>query len=242
MISVYVNGCSMVFGKDLVKMTPEEEDLPSLNLVAHLKRLRKAWPAQMCARLRELAPGKEFRDSNAGECGSSPQSIFRRTLQDMGRGADDFALIGLTEPQRFEYNEDGGWKQVVLPRDSVKYLPRRVRRFADDVAWYMHQDVPSYEMYAAYTLALQQFFVARGIPYAFVNSLDTTYLTMAMEANPSINLQFDWSCVVPDSMYAMCVRENVPFGSTIHPLERGHQLWGNHVAEHLAKRHPTLVG
>lgn len=241
---LYFNGCSMVFGKDLVPMTMEQEDDPSYP--GHVKRMDLAWPMHT---RRELQRHGMYPHTvvNKACSGASMQRIMRTTFHDLAPvnvPTDDVScvVIGLTEPQRFEYNEEDTWQQVVLVRDSIKYLPRRIRKFSEDVSWYMHQEKPSHEMYLAFILSIQSLCKALGLRWAFAPSLDDDYLTVALRAFPSYRSLLEADHIISGAMYTMCVQRGVPFGSTIHPLHEGHHLWGTHVGKELAELYPSLVG
>ena len=226
-MTIFFNGCSMVYGKDLVQQTIAQENNPEHS--SHYERNKLAWPGVLATRL-----GAGYR--NEAQCGASMDCIHRTTYTKLSPTLDTHAIIGLTEPLRFEFvdPETGGYEQVVLPRGSyLKMYPGAMRRYIEDTAWYQFTDRACLTSYALNLLSLQSFFKSLGIPYFLVNSM-ADYVTPCLEALPWFSAKFDKSCWdSTTSMFELCRSEGVPFGSTVHPLEEGHRLFANHVADML---------
>ena len=223
-MNIFFNGCSMVYGKDLVPQTIEQENDPYDN--SHIVRTRSSWPGVLSASLNAT-------QVNLARCGSSMDCIFRTTYAEFNVNMHSHAIIGLTEPLRFEFfdQDTEKYSQVVLPRGSYKKMyPRSMHRFLEDVAWFFFADHACLTKYALNILAIQYLFKSTGTPYYFVNSL-ADYVTPCIDRLPWFAKQFDSSCWDSStSMFEFCKSEGVPFGSTVHPLQEGHAMFAGHVA------------
>ena len=254
-MNIYANGCSMVWGKDLFPMTMEDENAVPYPTITSIREkchaptsgyeaiMQQCWPS-VFARLVAEATDRGTTLWNSARSGASMARILRTTMSDLCHlsPGETFVLVGLTEPQRFEYwdSNNNRYEQVVLPRGSFKSLPRSVRKHAENTAWYHHQLRPTYELYLTQVLSLQSYLQARGFRYLFVNSLDE-YVEEAKISSHSLYDQIRSGLLMPDSMYNFCQENGYPFGTTVHPLKKGHKAWGEKVYHHAATIYPELA-
>lgn len=228
-MNIFFNGCSMVYGKDLVPQTIEQEN--DLTDETHIARLLEAWPGVLSRALRA-------RSVNYARCGASMDCVVRTTYENINPEFTH-ALIGLTEPLRFEFFDPDvqDYSQVVLPRGSYKRMyPFSKRRFIEDTAWLSFTDYPAMVRYASNILALQMLFKNQGIKHYFVNSLHD-YVTPCIDKLPWFANLFDqtsWDSGT--SMFELCRSEGLPFGSTVHPLHEGHAFFAGHVARLVSEK------
>jgi len=243
MRKIYANGCSMTYGAELNR---EETHVPveALTPKQNAYRLRHSWPGVV-----HQLVGPERQLLNGAIGGAANERIVRTTINDVLRynlGPKDLVLIGWTETERFEYVKGKTWVQQTV---NVRPDWYDEIQFVDDWARLMMGNTDMmWERFLVQVLTVQAFLNERHIPWLMFNALPP----VTIDSFPKIPKHLDhlkaavnahrWLTTMDDMHQCMFNQiKHLPQAKYLHPLEEGHQLWGEIVYAQIRDRLPYAI-
>lgn len=233
-MKLYVNGCSMTFGDELVGSSMDDLKYPEL-------REPKTWSGRLGTFLNFDSVINDARP------GSSNEGIVRRTLEFLGdytnEGNDPkelIVIIGWSSPYRYEFwHDDHEWVQSGIlwePNCVSDYVKKHYKRFLLE----FHSEEYHTARIARQLLLMQTHLKLYNIRHLFFAALED-FNQYPGDLSPKIVNQIDTRNVIWDIPFHRFVKQSgLPRGPKGHPLEEGHRAWAIYLKTKLLHLYPEL--
>jgi lysophospholipase L1-like esterase len=230
---LYVNGCSMTYGYELV------DDPVTHECLDHDYRLKNSWPGLLTQKL-----GFEGLHNDSVPGGSNDR-VLRVTLEWLlthwiGPGKDPaglFVVIGWSDAMRREFYVGGAYRHLIphhdYPDRAVDELNKVYRRHA----W---SEYESAKRFATQILSLQAVLRLYRIPYLFFDAI-TPFGVTAEGARGEVDVhraQIDekrYFLLRQQDSLCTVLRREMPQWKLRHPDEAGHARWAQQLADYIER-------
>jgi hypothetical protein len=180
-------------------------------------RCEQAWPYLLGKHLDQPV-------NNLGECGSSNDSIIRKTIEATIDTHYDLIIVAWTDFSRFECWSEYTRKPVTIMPNSQADLP-----WTDDFYRYSYNDNFSRLRWYNQILLVQQYFKSRDLNYLFVNVAG-----LIEQKKSEIWKLFDLTKYVGwPSRGLIEISGDAPRGPCGHPLALGHERIANEIKTYI---------